>query len=444
MSDEKNESSSPNSVGEAHKFSVSPTSSQPFIFRQYTVREIVTPTKQGNFALREVFSIWGGGWFQTPSENKKNISSILNFSPSTNCHLSKSPERDFIPISNKPHWTSSSKTQTSECTKNMFWTPDRSSTTRSRNKSIPPFKKVKVNSLNGHQKKHVGHPQSSKSSRLHDQAKDIPRLHLKYMLIIALLPLLVITGIFYCISPVYEEVIIKSEGKFQPLRKILNDRVFGQEEALTSLVNVIEGYSSKGSGVDMPVILMTGPSGVGKSFTSSLIVNYFPPPGKAELVLSSPPPPPKLILKKFSERGLNVVVVDCLDPLLLQDTIMWVQNLFNEAMWQNKPVLSVLIFNDQVWKDELTTKTEASLHESDVKDKLINRLMSSGFSFHHIHFNYLSKENVESCIQVALKKQGIHDNFRTAKYVDVISGNVNFREEGCKSVWSRTATASFD
>lgn len=92
---------------------------------------------------------------------------------------------------------------------------------------------------------------------------------------------------------------------------------------------------------------MTGSSGVGKSFVSSIIARNFPPPGKTELVLL-PLPPPDNVLQKFTRHGYNLIVVDSLNPTSVLDVQKWIQNVKNEATWQRKPLIVILVFNLQV------------------------------------------------------------------------------------------------
>lgn len=101
----------------------------------------------------------------------------------------------------------------------------------------------------------------------------------------------------------------------------------------------------------MPVILLSGSSGVGKSFISSIVTDYYPGPGKSKLV-HWPTPAPEFILKKFSESHLNLVVVDNINLNSITHAVTWTKKLFNEALWQNKPIIVMLSLNVQVSKGE--------------------------------------------------------------------------------------------
>ena len=117
---------------------------------------------------------------------------------------------------------------------------------------------------------------------------------------------------------------------------------------ISFLINISSHNFQKMVKEKMPVILLTGSNGVGKSLAASIITSNFPTSGEAELLLLSPLPSCELLVKKFLGRGPHLIVVDSLNPQSATDAMVWTKNLFNEAVWQEKLVVVILVFNVQV------------------------------------------------------------------------------------------------
>jgi len=102
----------------------------------------------------------------------------------------------------------------------------------------------------------------------------------------------------------------------------------------------------------MPVILLSGSRGVGKSLISGIVTDNYPSPGKCKLV-HWPTLTPELTLKKLSESHLNLVVIDSLNLISITHAMDWTKKLFNEALWQNKPIIVMLSLNVEVGNNRI-------------------------------------------------------------------------------------------
>lgn len=204
-----------------------------------------------------------------------------------------------------------------------------------------------------------------------------------YILFLPLLPLFAFTIVSFLLNPTLEKN-IKLEQNLNFVYEALNKDVFGQEEAISSLLRTLESFINVVSLLlcrmvhyipvfifkwlhdfllpnfqrevkekEMPVILLTGSNGVGKSLVASIITRNFPPPGEAELIILSPLPPGELIISKLSGSGPHLIVVDNLTTLSAADIMKWTKNLLNEAVWQQKLVSVILVFNVQVREHRL-------------------------------------------------------------------------------------------
>ncbi|KAE8742955.1 hypothetical protein FOCC_FOCC011449 [Frankliniella occidentalis] len=383
------------------------SSPEPFIFRQFTVREIVSP-KRGNVSMKELS-------VSTYSNDKgTSISSYhrKGFSFSLNTLLQSGQEKKMLLAPEEISCQSPTTTQSNrdDLTNKM------SSCLRSRSKNFPPTKRVKVDSIVDQkvpiEERHVGKRTQNK--------QNVQKLHWKYICIISLIPVIILLGISFHI---FREGSSKVTWNANDLQKVLNTKDFEKNK-------------------EMPVILITGPSGVGKSLTSSMIASNFPSPGVSELVLP-PLPPQKHIIQKCSGSGYNFIVLDSLSPNSINDSVNWVKKFLNEALWHKKPVIVVLIFNIQVWKDDVALGADDPTPET-LKAKgsaVYSEFKNHGLKSLHIYFKSLTEEDLKNCIRAALQMKGLQEDHKTEKYVNVISGGIDFRREGCKRVWSRAASA---
>ena len=98
-----------------------------------------------------------------------------------------------------------------------------------------------------------------------------------------------------------------------------------------------------------------------------------------------------------------------------------------------------LTFNFKVWQDDISIQVDDHTQSEDLYGRgtaLYSMFNSSGFTTHHIHFKVLSQEHVKSCIRLALRNKGLQNDPSFEKYVEMIYNQINYRQEGCKPVWS--------
>ncbi|KAK3918753.1 Torsin-4A [Frankliniella fusca] len=400
------------------------SSHQPFIFRQFIFREIVTPTKKGNVSMKEIsFSTYCDDKWTSVSQKTKGFSFSLKkmlMPPKETCppHVSFTASKPNI----------------------IDLALEKSSSLRSRPKTVQPLKKMKVDSIVDQKI-----PKDKRHTRRRCGPRENPRkLHWNHICLISLIPVVMLLG-----SSIYifKDRNMQLTCNLNHLQSILNERVFGQREAISSILNIIETTINKASinldlenNKEMPIILITGPSGVGKSYASSIIASGFPPPGISDLILF-PLPPPKNTVQKCSEKGYNLIVLDSLYNHSINNSINWVKKFSNEALWQNKPAIVMLIFSVQVWN----APTDIAQEKVEAEENVIySDLKRHGLETFHVHFRSLSKEDLKNCVKVALQRKGVGKDYVTEENVNMIADSIDHREEGCKRVWSQTASAVFD
>lgn len=90
-----------------------------------------------------------------------------------------------------------------------------------------------------------------------------------------------------------------------------------------------------------------------------------------------------------------------------------------------------------MWNDGLTLQDHCAEDCYSRGTAVYSMFNSSGFTSHHIHFNVLTEKHVKNCIRIALNNRGLQNDPNADKYVEMISNQINYREEGCKPVWSQ-------
>lgn len=422
---------------------------QPFVFREFTVRELITPSKEGIVALKDVSLSYCGNaeWSPNFPESWKTKFSSLKYprNPFTSSVENQQTKQDdeSLMLPSKLLWNNTS-VGTSEMLSGKLHkrSLDESLTRTSHSKlrslfKRPPSKRAKIDPIHFPKKKSRHSQKVTGSESVRNQ--EAKQLHWKYVSIISLLPLLMLSSVVYFLVPHTDNYVRHSNWNLEELNNTLRYRVYGQDYPITSLLNILDTFLTKDVNIheEQPVILLTGSSGVGKSLVSSIIASNFPLPGKTELVLF-PFPSPERLLTRFSERGFNLIVVDSLNGNFIADAVDWTRNLFNEAKWLNKPVILVLVCNFQEGFLEFELDGKEVSESSHKKGEAIQKkLQSYGFDTHHVHFNLLTKEHVKKCVEVALRKRGVSNDID--EYSEIIIRNINIEFEGCKSVWSRTA-----
>ncbi|XP_034255504.1 uncharacterized protein LOC117653744 isoform X2 [Thrips palmi] len=451
MSGKEDDNGSDPSVAlrQSYKQTMSPSSSEPFIFQQYTIRETVTPTKLGSISVKEVS-------FSMSSRQGEAKASALNLS-FLSC-ASASPRKQqksrYLPmLLQNP---SSSSTHVAEFSESSNGPIEKSHYVKHRHRIANPHKKVKIDCAFYDQKKSRSRHKHSINFSPKDQEKESKQLHWKYIFIISLVPLLVLLVLLRVFWPVNEENIVMTNSlspsaeelmsaNLEPLHFTLNQQVFGQGAAISSLLNILDGFINKDmlKNKQMPVILLSGSTGVGKSLISSIVTDKYPAPGKTTLI-HWPTSSPEQVLKKFGESHLNLVGVDSLNLSSITQAFNWTKKLFNEALWQNKPIIVMLSLNVQVMNGDFTDEdinTPGSFRAQ--ADILYKKLQSFGFDSYHIHLNVLTADNVKDCIRVAFKKRGLLIDPLSERYIANISEHINYKLEGCKSVWNSSASVVF-
>lgn len=441
VKEDNNEGAKSNVLCETYRPPMSPASSQPFVFQQYTVRETVTPTKLGNLSMREVT-------FSMCSEESGATASAFNVSFSPRATPKRQQKCKYLPMLVRNLLSTS--THVEDISANIAGPVAKPHFLKRLNRNTHAFKKVKVDSDNDLTKPRR-HSKHTTNRICNKQIKESKELHQKYIFLISLLPLFLVLFLIRYFGPTNVNNILLDSltdptdtmeqdillSNLEPLRYNLKQQVFGQEFPVSSLLHILDSFINKDMLRDkqMPVVLLSGSSGVGKSLILSIVTNNYPAPGRTKLI-QWPAPTPELALKKFSESHLNLVVIDSLNLNSLTHAVNWTKKLFNEALWQNKPVMVILSLTVQVQNVDLVNADDSAPQRlKEEADRVYKTLFPFGFDPHHIHLNVLTAENVKDCIRVALMKRGTNGPL-SEKHVTLVSEHINFKLEGCKSVWN--------
>lgn len=99
----------------------------------------------------------------------------------------------------------------------------------------------------------------------------------------------------------------------------------------------------------------------------------------------------------------------------------------------------------QMWHGDLRSEDDDDLFIRNLRlkgDATYASIQSAGYDLYHIHFNLLTKDHIQECIRRDLRKQGVEEAIVVENYVQIISRNINVKYDGCKPVWSKTASVA--
>ncbi|KDR10137.1 uncharacterized protein LOC110838230 [Zootermopsis nevadensis] len=219
------------------------------------------------------------------------------------------------------------------------------------------------------------------------------------------------------------------------VKSVLDSSLFGQEDVIYNMVSTLQIFcSTKEPGIVIMALL--GGTGVGKSYTTSIICNLFPWGKNVQhfvLPFRSNLLPVSDDYGKFSSCGDNLVVMDGLVPSDVDDTIKFLHNLMNHSKEHGIRVIVILVFSSEVQKMILEGYGNLK-HELQVsKQKLSSAFQDAGLDVSLITFQPLEREHIVMCIKEALSQKGILWSSTEIERVMVLLP----QDTGCKGVASK-------
>ena len=215
------------------------------------------------------------------------------------------------------------------------------------------------------------------------------------------------------------------------LKSVLDSSIFGQKHAIGEILSTLNTFCSTR---DPGLILMAflGGTGVGKSYTTSIISEFFPWKENVQhfvLPLHYSSLSVTEVCAKISSCGDNLVVIDGLVPSKTADVVKFLQVVTKHSQSSGGRVIVILVFSTENQEGYGDQK-----HQLEVSKEKLNGV------FHHgqlevsiITFQALQREHITLCIKTALNQNGIV--WSDADIEELIA--LLAQDTGCKGVTSK-------
>lgn len=216
-------------------------------------------------------------------------------------------------------------------------------------------------------------------------------------------------------------IIISYEGHFtwdlNQNFKELTENVFGQTDAIAKINLTLNTFNNSDYSITM---VFTGGTGVGKTFTSSIIRRNYPWISKKFISKLNDKEMLTFSSGTFSKFEPYLILIDDLQVDNIDQAINSV--LLLKAKMRHTKVLFILIF---------------TTHKNDEKEEILLKFKNTDLYVVHIPFVNLNRNAVEKCFRTETQKQGVfisEDDLEKLikskmKDIDVVKGPV-----GCKGV----------
>jgi hypothetical protein len=219
------------------------------------------------------------------------------------------------------------------------------------------------------------------------------------------------------------------------VKSVLESSIFGQKDVIYNIVSTLRVFcSTREPGIVIMAFL--GGTGVGKSYTTSIISDVFPWEKNVQhfvLPFHSNSLPVIDVNAKFSSCGDNLVIMDGLVPSEVRDIMKFLQNLMNHSQERGIRVIVILVFSSEDQKMILEGYGDLE-HELQVsKQKICSAFQDAGLDVSLITFQPLQKEHIVMCIKEALSQKGIVWSSTEIEQVMVLLP----QDTGCKGVASK-------
>ncbi|GFG30905.1 hypothetical protein Cfor_07322 [Coptotermes formosanus] len=219
------------------------------------------------------------------------------------------------------------------------------------------------------------------------------------------------------------------------LKSVLESSVFGQKHAIGDIVSTLNTFcSTRDPGIILMALL--GGTGVGKSYTTSIISEFFPwkenvqhyvlPLHSSSLLLTD-------VYAKISSCGDNLIVIDGLVPSETDDIVKFLQVLTKHSQSSDGRVIVILVFSSEDQKAILQGYGDQK-HQLEVsKEELYGVFHHGQLEVTIITFQALQRDHITMCIKAALNQKRIV--WSTADIEEVMAHLS--QDTGCKGVASK-------
>jgi hypothetical protein len=260
----------------------------------------------------------------------------------------------------------------------------------------------------------------------------------KYSVLFMFLPIIFVVAAVVACASVYlasYQRVCEMTLDIDAVKSVLESSIFGQKDVIYNMVSILRiFYSTREPGIVIMALL--GGTGVGKSYTTSVISDIFPWEKNVQhfvLPFHSNSLPVSDVYAKFSTCGDNLVVMDGLVPSEVGDIIKFLQNLMNPNQERGIRVIVILVFSD--YNQRLILEGNGDLeHQLQVsKQKLCSAFQDAGLNVSLITFQPLQREHIVMCIKETLSQKGIVWSSTEMEQVMVLLP----QDTGCKGVASK-------
>jgi hypothetical protein len=193
------------------------------------------------------------------------------------------------------------------------------------------------------------------------------------------------------------------------VRTVLENNIFGQKDAVYDIMSVLNTfYSTRDPGI--VILAFVGGTGVGKSYTTSVISKLFPweenvqhfvrPLHSSSLAVND-------VYAKFSPCGDNLVVMEDLVTSGAVNIAEFLQNLVKRSQSRGIRAIVILVFNNEDQKVILQGNGDVEHQFQVIKEKLSSIFQDAELEVSFITFQPLQSEHVAMCIKEAVNWRGI-------------------------------------
>ena len=234
---------------------------------------------------------------------------------------------------------------------------------------------------------------------------------MNYIMFVLLPIVFVVTAIVACSSFYFatHQRICEMSFDVYSLKSVLESSMFGQEHAIGEIVSILKTFcSTRDPGVILMALL--GGTGVGKSYTTSIISEFFPWKENVQhfvLPLHYSSLSVTEVYAKISSCGDNLIVIDGLVQSKTADIVKFLQALTKHSQSSGGRVIVILVFSTEDQKEILQGYGDQQ-HQLEVSKEELNGVLHRGqLEVGIITFQALQREHIAMCIKAALNQNGI-------------------------------------
>jgi hypothetical protein len=260
----------------------------------------------------------------------------------------------------------------------------------------------------------------------------------KNCIMFVLLPIIfVVTAVVACSSFHFATYQRNCEMSFDvyALKSVLESSIFGQKQAIGEIVSTLNTFCSTRK-PGLIVMALLGGTGVGKSYTTSIISEFFPWKENVQhfvLPLHYSSLSVTEVSSKISSCGDNLIVIDGLVPSKIADAVKFLQILRYHSQSSGGRVIVILVFNSENHREILQGYGDQK-HQLEVSEEHLNGVFRRGqLEVGIITFQALQREHIGMCIKASLNHNGIV--WSDADIEQVIT--LLPQDAGCKGVASK-------